>query len=165
MMTETMIKVRFELDVPDWHGHGSETLWAAPVANSEWHHFEIRNSPFFATGINHLDVVTARPTENDTIFDFIAVAKRGGHSTYMILMQPGDTRTAAYWNMLEKMGCSYESTHIGLSIGRRLLYSVDVPPTADGYEVYDMLERGHDDGVWIFQTGDSNIVRSTPSDE
>jgi hypothetical protein len=165
MVTETLVKVFFELDSSDWHGHGSETLWATPVPNSEWRHFEIRNSPFFATGINHLDVVAARPTDNDRVVYFTAVTKRGGHSTYMILMQPGDSRVAAYWKMLKEMGCSYESMQIGLSIGRRLLYSVDVPPTADGHEVYDMLERGHDDGVWIFQTGDSNIPGSTPSDD
>jgi hypothetical protein len=85
--------------------------------------------------------------------DFIEVIERGGHSTYMVLIQPAETRIASYWSILKKLGCSYESAHIELSIGRRLLYSVDIPPTADIHEVYETLERGEDQGVWIFQEG------------
>jgi len=150
---EGLKKVRFELDSSDWHGHAGEFLWASPILGDEVQIFEIRNSPFFATGINHLDVVRAKPTAGDFVFDFVEVRERGGHSTYMILMHPADSRATPYWNLLEGLGCSYESTHIDLSMGRRLLYSVDVPPTADPHEVYKILERGHHDGVWIFQTG------------
>lgn len=32
-LVENLIKVRFELDASDWHGHGSETLWAEPVVS------------------------------------------------------------------------------------------------------------------------------------
>jgi hypothetical protein len=156
-MTRRLIKVRFELDVTDWHGHGSETLWAMPTLEDEHRIFQIRNSPFFAKGINNRDVVRATPTENDLVFDFTAIIERGGHSTYMLLMQAAANRVAAYWNLLEELGCSYESMHIVLSIGRRLLYSVDVPPTADVYEVYEILERGKDEGVWIFQEGYANV--------
>ena len=165
MSTDTLIKVLFELDGSDWHGHGTETLWASPVPNSEWRHFQLHNSPFFTRGINYLDVVAARPTENETLFEFTEVKTRGGHSTYMILMQPSDPRNAAYWQLLEQLGCTYERTHIGLSIGRRLLYSVDVPPTADVYDVYDILEKGHHDGVWIFQTGHSSIPEPISYDD
>src|ERR1700682_191484 len=41
-----LIKVRFELDPSDWHGHASETLWASPIVESEWGNFRILNSPF-----------------------------------------------------------------------------------------------------------------------
>ena len=36
---------------------------------------------------------------------------------------------------------------------QRPLFSVDVPPSADIYAVYEMLERGENDNVWIFQEG------------
>jgi hypothetical protein len=52
-----------------------------------------------------------------------------------------------------------------MSMGRRLLYSVDVPPTADIYDVYDILEKGHHDGVWIFQTGHSIIPEPISYDD
>jgi hypothetical protein len=153
MTAETFAKIHFELDAYDWHGTGSESLWATPVAGSEWRLFEIRNSPFFALGVNHRDVVQATPTAYDRVFDFTAVVKRGGHSTYMLLIPPTEVRLPSYWKMLKSLGCSYESGHIDLGVGRRLMYSVDVPPTADIHEVYGILEKGEDKGVWIFQEG------------
>ncbi len=68
----------------------------------------------------------------------------------MILMRRADALRGAYWNMLETLGCSYESMEIDLSIGKRLLYSVDVLPTTDLNEVREILERGEAEGVWMF---------------
>jgi hypothetical protein len=65
-MAEVLVKVRFDLDTGDWHGHGSETLWAAPVPGTEWKEFQILNSPFLTTGISYLDIVTAEAT-GDTL--------------------------------------------------------------------------------------------------
>ena len=57
-----------------------------PMPGSEWRNFRMDNSPFFATGINYLDIVAAKPTEHDGIFGFMTVMERGGHSTYMLLI-------------------------------------------------------------------------------
>jgi hypothetical protein len=152
-MVENLVKVRFNLDPRDWHGHGSETLWAAPAPESEWRSFQIMNTPFFTMGIGHLDFVTAAASETDGIFDFDKVAKRGGHSAFMLLVVPTEERFESYWKLVEKMGCSFERMKIELSIGERLLFSVDVPPWADLEEAVEMLERGNNDGIWIFQVG------------
>jgi Domain of unknown function (DUF4265) len=152
-MSGKLIKVLFELDSSDWHGCGAETLWASPIVGTEWRNFRIMNSPFFARGISYRDIVKASALDNDFIVDFNEVVERGGHSTYMILFEPTEARVGSYWNMLEKSGCSYESTSIKLSIGQRSLYSVDVPPSADIYEIHEILERGKRDAVWIFQKG------------
>lgn len=162
-MNDLLVKIRFELDASEWHGHATETLWAVPIPGSEWPNFEISNSPFFTTGINFLDIVSAKPTGSESVFDFMTVTERAGHSTYMLLMQPAEPRIDAYWGILERMGCSYESASLGLSMGQRLLYSVDVPPTTDIYEVYEMLEKGENDEVWQFQEGHAHIPRSSNS--
>src|SRR5258708_180004 len=141
-MTEKLIKVLFETDPLDWHSHASETLWASPIVESEWRKFRIMNSPFFTRGISYRDIVKASAVDNDFILDFKEVVERGGHSTYMILFKATEARVTSYWNMLEKSGCSYESMSIKLSIGQRSLFSVDVPPSADIHEVYEILERG-----------------------
>jgi Domain of unknown function (DUF4265) len=161
-MTEKLIKVRFDLDPSDWHRHASETLWASPVVGTEWKNFRIMNSPFFARGISNRDIVKASAFDNDFILDFKEVVERGGHSTYMLLFKATEARVASYWNMLEKSGCSYESMHINLSIGQRLLFSVDVPPSADIYEIYEILERGERDAVWIFQEGYAYLNKVEP---
>jgi hypothetical protein len=149
-MAERLVKVRFYLDSGDWHGSGSEGLWAAPVPETEC--FQLLNSPFFAMGVNYLDIVSAG-NSGPNVFDFKRVEKRSGHSTFMILVVPTEKRLDAYWNFLERMGCSFESSTIQLSIGERLLYSVDVPAAVDWDEVNQMLERGDSDGVWTFQVG------------
>jgi hypothetical protein len=152
-MTETLVKIRFEIG-DSFGGPGTETLWAAPITESDQRVFQLRNSPFHTRGINYLDIVLATPIENTyRMFDFVEVIERSGHSTYMLLMLPDDARRSAYWNMLQTLGCSYEGASLTLGGVKHLLYSVDVPPTADLYEVYEILERGDREGVWDFQEG------------
>jgi hypothetical protein len=157
-----MVKVRFELDAGDWHGHGSETLWASIVA-AEWRCFRIINSPFFTRGISYMDTVAATP-ENHMTFKFDHVERRGGHSTYMILHALEEKRISTYWNLLERIGCSYESMQLELSIGKQVLLSVDIPPASDLDEACEIMERGQSDGVWMFQEGYKSGARLTGSD-
>ena len=55
-MTEQLVRVHFDLDSSDWHGHGGESLWAAPVVGTDWRNFRIMNSPFFVRGVSFQDV-------------------------------------------------------------------------------------------------------------
>ena len=157
-MADLLVKVRFELDSSAWHGHGSETLWAAPIATAP-RCFRLANSPFFVTGISQMDVVEAADGEDRRIVEFNRVVERGGHSTYMLLVEAEDASYRLHWNVLEQKGCTYESTHIDLSIGMRLLLSVDVPPSADLHEVYRTLERGEAEGIWEFQEGYAYLAK------
>src|ERR1051325_9439166 len=150
-MNQGDIKVRFELDPSDWHGHGTETLWATPIADLGA--FRIANSPFFARGISYRYVVRASPLPGASLFAYQEVLERSGHSTYMLLMNEHESRIESYWSMLVRCGCSFDSMHIDLSIGKRVLYSVDVPPRPDAGDVYEMLRRGEQDRVWMFQEG------------
>jgi hypothetical protein len=152
-MANEMVKIVFELDPDDWHGTPVETMWAEPVAGRSPGVFQIHNSPFYVRGISFLDLVVATPTEYEIAYDFGAVLERGGHSTFMILMEPEDSRVRFFWGLLERIGCSYESATEDLSIGVRTLYSVDVPPTTDIDEVFRILDKGEADGVWVYQTG------------
>ncbi|WP_085936740.1 DUF4265 domain-containing protein [Enhydrobacter aerosaccus] len=151
-MAQQLVKVCIKIDASEWHGHANESIWAEPVSGRSLL-FRVANSPFFARGISHNDVVKALPTEDGLVFDFDRVVERSGHSTYMILAESDGSRFWTCWDALERKGCSYESTHIDLSVGRRLLLSVDVPSSADVREVYDLLERGEADQVWLFQEG------------
>ena len=151
-MARRLVKVRFELDSSDWHGLGSEALWAS-AEDAEAGSFQLMNSPFFTRGIGYLDTVRAKATEESNIFDYEEVIERSGHSTYMILTESESMEFQKLWNLLESSGCSHESATIQLGIGRRILLSVDVPPAANLHEVYDLLMKGEDDGIWIFQEG------------
>jgi hypothetical protein len=143
----------FELDPDDWHGTPVETMWAEAVVEDARPCFQLMNSPFNMRGISFLDFVSATPTKHDGMYNFAAVLKRGGHSTFMLLIKPDDARGKTLWDQLQGLGCSYESATERLSIGVRTLYSVDVPPTADLSKVISILERGEHDGVWMYQEG------------
>lgn len=156
-----LVKVRFELDWRDWHGCPVETLWAAFVSGDpDRRKLRLENSPFHATGVSYDDIVKAKPTEDPMVCQFEEVIARGGHSTYMLLVEEKEEeppRFRFYWNLLKEKGCSYESAHLELSIGKRLLLSVDVPPSADLFETFEVLQRGEADGVWMFQEGYAHL--------
>ena len=161
-MARRLFKVRFELDPSDWHGVTGERLWAAPADDPGT--FELQNSPFHMKGVSYLDIVAARPAEDSSTFNFEKVVRHSGHSTYMVLLNPEDPATQAWWRLLEDMGCTYEGSTLGASIeGYRTLYSVDVQPTADHAKVYEILAAGERAGAWRFQTGYD--ARATPSSE
>jgi hypothetical protein len=80
----------------------------------------------------------------------------------MVVLDPEDPATHAWWRQLEGMGCTYEGAKLDGSVaGYRTLYSVDVPPTADQATVCEVLAAGERAGAWRFQTGYD--ARSTPS--
>jgi creatinine amidohydrolase/Fe(II)-dependent formamide hydrolase-like protein len=92
-----MIKVSFDLDHADWHGHPAETLWADPVPMLGPCAFRLQNSPFFKRGVAYRDVVDATPTEGEELFDFKRVIRRSGHST-MILVNEDEPFFPRYGN-------------------------------------------------------------------
>lgn len=96
-------------------------------------------------------------TEGDALFDFKRIIKRGGHSTYMLLIKEDEPRFDKYWSALQASGCTYEHGRIKLSIGHRRLFSVDVPPSANLIWVIAILERGQRDDVWMYQEGYRHI--------
>ena len=138
-------KVFFDLDSSEWHGYATESVWAEPVAASR---YRIRNTPFFAKGIGAEDVVFVQEKEGKLFFESVSIT--GGHSTYRIIIDKkvNDTQFSECWVPLQTLGCSYESAELGLQ-----LLAVNVPPSANIYEVYALLERGEACGVWSFEEG------------
>jgi hypothetical protein len=141
--TERLVKVRFALDPKDWEGLGSESLWASQIAPGE---YQIRNSPFYIYGISAEDIVSARDV--DGILSFAAVSRRGGHSTYRILVTEGESISSPKflqsWQPLQDLGCTYEQA-------KSRWLSVDVPPMTDIFAAYALLEKGEAAGAWTFE--------------
>lgn len=141
-MGHGLLRIVFELDSSAWHGNATERLWAEPVGEGR---FRLRNSPFFAFGVSNEDVVFGEDRGGQLCFAGVSI--RGGHSTYRLKLggQGRGTPTfQEYWTPLEKLGCSYEEGPV---------LSVDVPPSADIYAVYGLLEAAEAAGVWVFDEG------------
>src|SRR5258708_3911954 len=107
-MAKVLVKVHFELNPADCHGHGGEFMWAAPAGDDVTgdERFQIRNSPFYARGIAFNDIVQAAPTDQARVFEFEKVIERSGHSTYMLLVEPDHPDFETRWAALKDRGCS-----------------------------------------------------------
>ncbi len=139
-----LTKIVFELEPGAWHGYATETVWAEEISGNR---YRLRNTPFYAFGVSAEDVVFAEPNgEGKPVF--AGVSLRGGHSTYRIIRaeQCGEEPFRGAWEPLEDIGCSYEE-------GPGRLLTVDVPPHADIYRAFDLLEGGEDAGAWHLEEG------------
>ncbi|PWB94208.1 hypothetical protein C5689_08830 [Methylosinus sporium] len=157
-MVDGKPQVLFSLDPQDWHGHGTETLWAEPVEGSDWTRFRLLNSPYFVMGVAFRDIVVATPRAESGIFDFTRVAETSGHSTYMLLVDGEEVLAGSDWRLLKAMGCSYESMHVDLTVGRKLLLSVDIPDLVDIAEAHAIIAEGESKGFWLYQIGATTFI-------
>lgn len=147
-----LVRVLFQIEPDAWHGSVTERLWAEPIGHGR---FRLQNTPFFAFGVSFLDVVFGEERDGELVFSGISL--RGGHSTYRLMpMKERRGEFSQYWTPLEDLGCSYEEE------GRVL--AVDVPPNANIYKIYDLLEEGHSANVWDFEEGHCGhpLLREAP---
>lgn len=141
-----LVKVRFTLPPEDRaHGVETESLWAKIVSEGR---FRIDNIPFYVYDISLGDTVSGDP--DDDRIAFCQVLKRGGHSTYRVLLTDDagfeSESLAGIWPELENLGCSYE-------VAKRRWIAIDVPPATDVFAVCRILEAGESSGVWTFEEG------------
>jgi hypothetical protein len=140
-----LVKVSFPLDPQEWEGIEAENMWAQPVENGK---YRIQNIPFYAYGVSAEDIVNTTLIQG--VLTFASVARRGGHSTYRILLSDGiylqEGTVMNLWGQMQALGCTYEGAN-------SKWLAVDVPPSAEIYKVYSLLEQGEEAGVWSFDEG------------
>lgn len=137
-----LVRVTAILNPSDEQGFGSESLWAEPLTHGR---YRIRNSPFYAYGISTEDIVIAE--QEDGLLRVQRVILRGNHSTYRLKLSGlliNSPEFLEHWRPLQELGCTFEQGP---------LIAVDVPPSADIYAVYSLLEAGESEGVWEFEEG------------
>lgn len=118
-------------------------MWAEHV---EGNFFRLRNVPFYVYGFSVEDVVEV--AEQEGCITVKGVVERGGHSTYRIILpeSASEEEFQKTWLSLAILGCTYERA-------TRRLVAIDVPPVADVYKVYDVLEAGEHTHKWEFEEG------------
>jgi len=135
------VKVVVELAKSDWHSYTTESLWATLIKKDV---FRIENIPFCAYGVSYQDLVTVRSLSDMLLFK--EVYQRCGHSTYRIFLSENCSwdEFEMAWKPLAALGCSYEQA-------TKRLMSVDIPPTANIYQAYALLEKGEHNQMWDFE--------------
>ena len=89
-------------------------------------------------------LVTVRSLSDMLLFK--EVYQRCGHSTYRIFLSENCSwdEFEMAWKPLAALGCSYEQA-------TKRLMSVDIPPTANIYQAYALLEKGEHNQMWDFE--------------
>jgi hypothetical protein len=150
-----MVKVGFKLDSGDWDNLEVEWLWAARVAPAE---YRIQSFPFFVYGISFGDIVATNEDRNRLFFK--RVLRRGGHSTYRLLLAQGLTVDSSQfhsaWAPLQELGCAFELAKI-------TWLSVDIPSEVDIQVAYSHLEAAEGDGIWQVFEGFCGHVIEKPN--
>jgi hypothetical protein len=137
-----LVKLIFELEPSDWHGHATESVWAIPLGDDK---YRVQNVPFYAYGVSYDDVVIAKPDQEGRLI-VEGVPERGGHSTYRVILdaETKDEEFEAAWQRLESLGSTYERA-------TNRLIAIDVPPETDIHEAYGALESEEKKNVWGFE--------------
>ena len=120
----------------------SETINARP----DEHGFVLEGSPFYVEDLSYQDTVSAEMVDGRWMFR--EIVRRGGHSTYRILVdRENEEKFSLRWPQLKALGCTYERG------GREELplYAVNIPPGADMSAVYAVMQAGEDADDWMFE--------------
>ncbi len=141
---EQLEKIKVVLPEADWHQYSAETLWANSLGEGK---YVLENSPFFADNLSYKDTVYAEHGPDEGFPIFKKAVERSQHSTYRIFLlecRPLE-EFEKYFDALNKIGCTYEGLH-------KTHFSIDVPPETDIMEVFNLLQKGEDDGIWYFES-------------
>ena len=136
-------KIAFDVADSSESGFEVERLWGGHCHDNV---YEIDNSPFQAYGISLGDKVFVREHKGELYFS--GVAERGRHSTYRVRLPPHRDHDyfLRYWDALAALGCTFEGAS-----GEQRLYAIDIPDPERVADVYRILQKHEDDGVWAFE--------------
>jgi hypothetical protein len=146
MMAEITDRTKVVFDLERGEApYETESVWAEQISDN---HFRVLNSPFYIFGISFEDEVEAEPF--GAVFKFVRVVQRSGRSTYRIILQGENTIAGdeflKMWEPFRNAGCTFEAA------SPRYI-AVDMPPSANVAELYELLERGEEQAVWVFEEG------------
>lgn len=147
MSEENLEKIH--ADLPNHWAIGGESIWATPLGNDL---YRIENVPFYAYGLNFLDVVYATPDSGDTIPEIRKVVNPSGHRTYRILFSKDTAREKQkeLLDSLTKYEASYERAD-------STLVAVDIKPSGDYLAVYNQLDKYADEEYLGFETCEARV--------
>lgn len=147
--TDNLVKVY--VDLPNHWAIGGESFWAKPVGPEL---YELENAPFYAYGLNFLDVVKAIEN-NDAILEVSEVIKSSGHRTLRIIFESGlDERDQQELLAdLMKLDVSFERAN-------QHYLTIDVHPGADYDTVCDKLFQLEQQGLLEYETCEAKVLNS-----
>lgn len=140
-----LVRIVFELPENDWHGYGSESMWAEDLDGGR---HRLRNTPFAVYGFSFDDVVHAERFDEQLVVT--GPVLRSGRSTFRIFLEEGialgDPHFEKAWQPLCELGGSLESA-------TPRLVAIDVPPGVEIRRVQELVDLGMSSGLWDWEEG------------
>ncbi len=121
-------------------------MWAKALGDDL---YELRNNPFYAYGLNFLDIVHAVPTAPDQKPSVLRVVKPSGHKTIWVTFTD-DSDGEARSELLKELN-QWRGFHENAN---GTYFVVDVEPDGDLSAVLERLSRWRDAAVLTFHTGE-----------
>jgi hypothetical protein len=75
--------VKVNVDLPNHWATGGESMWARPLGDDL---YELQNVPFYAYGLNYLDIVYAVAASPDLKPEIQSVRRPSGHRTLHVMV-------------------------------------------------------------------------------
>ena len=144
MSQDELTKVH--IDLPNNPHTGGEAMWAKPLGDDL---YELRNNPFFAYGLNFLDVVHAIARAPDLKPSVLRVVRRSGHRTIRVTFTDdadGDGRAERL-----KVLHQWRGFHEGAD---GTYFVIDVEPDGDFAAVLGQLAQWRDEHILTYHTGE-----------
>lgn len=143
-----------------------ESMWARALGNGL---FEIRSVPFYAYGLNHLDVVHAVESSADDEPVVLELVRASGHHTLRVYFN-GTTRGSEHVELLRQLD-GYQASFEHARAGH---FAVDVQPDGDYAAVRARLDQWMRAGLLDYESCEARVPGSfddhpragtTPRDE
>jgi len=132
------------VDLPNHWAVGGESMWAKPLGNNL---YEIHNTPFYAYGINYLDIVKVDSSDEDKKPTVLEIVKPSGYKTLRIVFTEGFDREKqlSIFTELKKLKVGYER------VNDRYV-ALDIEPSGDYEVVCNKISELEQNEILEFET-------------
>lgn len=132
------------VDLPNHWATGGESFWAKDLGNAE---YELRNTPFYAYGLNWGDIVLAISSAPDRKPEIQKVIRPSGNRTLRVFFGDLVSRESQVEHLdgLHALGLSYERA-------TKRLVALDVAPDSDYGEICNELWKLEQQGILEYET-------------
>ena len=144
MAQEELTKVH--IDLPNNPHTGGEAMWAKALGDDL---YELRNNPFYAYGLNFLDVVHAVSRAPDQKPSVIRVVRRSGHRTIWVTFTDDSDRNARSERL--KSLNQWRGFHENAD---GTYFVIDVEPEGDFAAVLKQLAQWREQAILTYHTGE-----------
>jgi len=144
MGTEEESLTKVYIDLPHHWATGGESMWALPLGGDL---YEIRNTPFYAYGINWGDIVRAHAQDSTLKPEVREVVAPSGNKTLRVFLNKGLSQTDqdAILSSLQYLDISWERADDHY-------VAIDIHPEADYQAVCDKLMELEQEGTLVYET-------------